>query len=196
MWKSSGGTRWISSRSWASECPRLRQAAAGPAARRALRLAGARDGGGSIFISYSHLDLDAVKKIKTALEDAGCTVWFDQERLRVGDSSGDVPEEQVREQCSLFLSIISLTTERRPGYYHTERSWAEARALRHGKAVADFYIPVVIDDMPTLHLPGAEGRGEVPDHPSVPGGETPGDFAHWVRELRERALNLNWPPRR
>lgn len=149
---------------------------------------------GSIFISYSHLDLDAVKKIKTALEDAGCTVWFDQERLRVGDSWENVLEEQVREQCSLFLSIISLTTERRPGYYHTERSWAEARALRHGKAVADFYIPVVIDDMPTLHLyrePKVAGKCQITP---LPGGETPGDFAHWVRELQERAMNLNRPP--
>jgi hypothetical protein len=37
---------------------------------------------GAIFVSYAREDLEVVRKLKQRLEEGGCIVWFDLERLK------------------------------------------------------------------------------------------------------------------
>ena len=52
----------------------------------------------------------------------------------------------MKGDCSLFLSVISRTTEGAPfGYFHQERNWAAERQAMYAEGEA-FYVPVVVDD--------------------------------------------------
>ena len=55
---------------------------------------------GAIFVSYAHEDLAAAKRMKTGLDVAGITVWFDMDRLGVGD---DYDRKNSREYRPLQL---------------------------------------------------------------------------------------------
>jgi hypothetical protein len=103
---------------------------------------------GAVFISYAREDEAAAAKLVAGLQAAGCTVWYDRERLQAGQHWHNSLEDEVKRGCGLFLSVISRTTEgTRESYYHLERNWAATRAerLAHDE---EFYIPVVIDDSP------------------------------------------------
>ena len=100
---------------------------------------------GSVFISYAREDLEAVKRLKSALESAGCDVWFDLERLKAGENWRNSLEDEVTLSCSVFISIISTTSESRAGVVHEERTWAERGAARMGANI-EFYVPVIIDN--------------------------------------------------
>ncbi len=106
---------------------------------------------GAVFVSYAREDEDAVRRLIGGLQEAGCTVWYDRERLKPGAYWPSELEDEVKSRCGLFVSVVSRTTESSPeGYYHRERNWAAERynGFSQGHAADEFYIPVVIDESP------------------------------------------------
>lgn len=98
----------------------------------------------SVFLSYASQDAPAVERIALALRAAGIEVWFDQHEL----SSGDAWDRKIRKQiqdCSLFVPIVSATTDARlEAYFRIE--WDQAAQRTHAMAGQKaFLLPVVID---------------------------------------------------
>ncbi len=135
----------------------------------------------AIFISYAREDLPAVQRLKSGLDAAGLTTWFDMDRL----GSGDDYDRKIRAniaRCSYFIPIISTTTQRRhEGYFRREWSFAVDRT----RSMADgsmFVFPVCIDDTP-------EAEALVPEffkalHTSrLPEGEPDPGFIRRLQEL-------------
>jgi hypothetical protein len=101
---------------------------------------------GAVFVSYAREDEAAAAALVRGLQAAGCSVWYDRERLQAGQDWRNSLEDEVKKRCGLFLSVISRTTEATPeSEYHLERNWAAARAERRAHD-EEFYIPVVVDD--------------------------------------------------
>jgi TIR domain len=146
----------------------------------------------SIFISYAREDLDAVWKRKQRLEEGGCVVWFDLERLKPGDYWPDELENEVSKRCSLFISVISRTTESEfEAYYHLERYWAAERARKFSPGEA-FYMPVVIDDLPRKFEREPRLSDEVNATRAL-GGEVSAEFVKDLLSIQERRASLHTP---
>lgn len=97
---------------------------------------------GSVFISYSHDDIEAAATLAAGLKAAGIPVWLDRRRLQAGGDWEQALKRAVKSRASLFLSLISDATEENPDrFVHKERVWA---AERHLEGLI-FYIPVVLD---------------------------------------------------
>lgn len=103
----------------------------------------------AIFLSYASQDADAARRICDALRAAGLEVWFDQSELRGGDAWDASIRKQIKE-CSLFVPMISASTNARSeGYFRLE--WKLAVDRSH--LMADdqtFFLPVLLDDSPEL----------------------------------------------
>ncbi len=143
---------------------------------------------GAVFISYAREDESAAATIVRGLQAAGCTVWYDRERLQPAANWHNSLEDEVKRGCGLFLSVISRTTEAtRESYYHLERNWAAARAqmMAHDE---EFYVPVIIDDSPleTTREPRAFQHIQATRLPD--GGVTP-DFAARILHLQTKAMS-------
>ncbi|MBV8141082.1 MAG: toll/interleukin-1 receptor domain-containing protein [Verrucomicrobia bacterium] len=140
---------------------------------------------GAIFISYAREDLETVWKLKQGLEEGGCVVWFDLERLKPGDYWPAELEDEVSKRCSLFVSVISRTTETEfEAYYHMERGWAAARAGKFSRG-EPFYLPVVIDESPFEFL--REPRlSQIVNATRAPGGVLPSEFVAHVCAVQQR----------
>ena len=103
---------------------------------------------GAIFLSYCHADRDLAFRIAEKLQRLGCLVWLDRDRLGAGDNFENHLEDAVK-HCSLFLSLITSTTESRvESYFHRERRWAAARAQQFAPNEA-FYIPLASENVPS-----------------------------------------------
>jgi hypothetical protein len=101
----------------------------------------------AIFISYASQDLPAVRTLKSALEAVGLSVWFDLDRIGAGDTFDQKIRENIR-HCSLFVAVLSHTTEKRTeGVFRREWTYAldRDRDIHPG---TPFIIPVAIDDIP------------------------------------------------
>jgi TIR domain-containing protein len=86
-----------------------------------------------------------VRTLKRDLEAAGLTVWFDFDRIGAGDTFDHKIHENIR-HCSLFLAVLSRTTEARTeGVFRREWSYALDRD-RDIDPGTPFIIPVAIDD--------------------------------------------------
>jgi hypothetical protein len=136
---------------------------------------------GAIFISYASEDRPMAQALRDALDRAGMDVWFDRDRLFVGESF----EAKIRrniDQCSLFIPLLSrscVTRERR--FFRLEWDHAQRVAVT-APASSQFILPVAIDDLP-------------PDHEDLPasfralhwqrleGGQPPQQFVELVRGL-------------
>ena len=109
----------------------------------------------AVFLSYASQDADAARNICDSLRAAGIEVWFDQNELRGGDAWDASIRKQIKE-CTLFVPIISASTNARSeGYFRLE--WRLAVERSH--LMADdqaFLLPVLIDDTP-------EASARVPD---------------------------------
>jgi len=142
---------------------------------------------GAIFISYAREDEPAAANLVRGLQAAGCTVWYDRERLGPGQNWHNSLEDEVKKGSSLFLSVISKTTEStRESYYHLERNWAANRAERLAEN-EEFYIPVVVDDSPlsTSREPRIFRHVQ---STRLAGGQAPEAFARRLLELQQKAM--------
>jgi hypothetical protein len=103
-----------------------------------------REPAGEIFISYASEDVAAAKKIFTGIDEIGGGVaWFDKSALKSGDEWNQQILSAVK-RCSLFLPLLSTTTERRTdGYFR--REWNEAAERSKAIQGRKFTIPIVID---------------------------------------------------
>jgi hypothetical protein len=109
----------------------------------------------AIFISYAREDLDAVHRLKSSLDGAGLTTWFDFDRLEGGDDYDRKINANIS-RCSFFLPVISAATQRRfEGYFRREWSYAVDRTRNMAEG-AVFILPICVDDTP-------ESEALVPD---------------------------------
>lgn len=131
---------------------------------------------GSVFISYSHDDIDAAALLATGLKATGIPVWLDRRRLNPGGDWEQALKRAVKSRASLFLSLISSNTEADGSrFVHEERKWA-AEVHVPGEI---FYIPVLIDDTPL-----GQREPEVFAHLHrwrLPGGGVTPEFASLLR---------------
>jgi|GEM_PF-2400214 len=101
----------------------------------------------AVFISYAHEDAEPARKIAEALRAFGVEVWFDTNELRGGDQWDAKIRRQIK-NCTLFIPIISATTQsRREAYFRLEWKLADDRTHMMAPGTA-FIVPVVIDDTP------------------------------------------------
>lgn len=135
---------------------------------------------GSLFISYASEDHAVAANIRQRLESSGFDVWFDDQRLEVGDQFKSKILRNI-EDCSFFLPIISrhvLTPERR--FFRLEWAHAieEARFRPQGKA---FILPLVIDDTP-LNAQFIPREFTELEWQRLPGGEVSDAFLDLCRQ--------------
>jgi hypothetical protein len=99
----------------------------------------------AVFLSYASQDAEAARRICDALRSAGVEVWLDQSELRGGDAWDRQIRQHIRD-CTLFVPVISSTTQARlEGYFR--REWKLAVDRTHDMADGKpFIVPVVIDD--------------------------------------------------
>ncbi len=135
----------------------------------------------AVFLSYASEDAVAAGRVCAALRAAGIEVWFDKSELRGGDAWDAAIRQQIK-ACTLFIPVISRSTQARgEGYFRLE--WKLAVDRSHLMAADQaFLLPIVIDDT-------ADAAARVPDRfrevqwTLLPGGETPSAFAERVLRL-------------
>jgi TolB-like protein len=139
--------------------------------------------GKAVFLSYASEDALAVERICTTLRMAGIEVWFDKNELRGGDAWDASIRQQIK-TCTLFVPVISRTTQARgEGYFRLEWKLAVDRSYLMASDQA-FLLPIVLDET-------ADAAARVPDRfrevqwTRLPGGETPPAFAERVARLLE-----------
>ena len=140
---------------------------------------------GAIFMSYAREDEEAARTLKAGLERHGCIVWYDRERLKPGGNWHNNLEDEVKGRSSLFLSVISRTTEGSPaGYFHQERNWAAEWQAMFSEG-EEFYVPVVIDDstLPAKREPRSFRNVQATQ---LLKGEVTREFGEHLRELLEK----------
>ena len=103
----------------------------------------------AVFLSCASQDVEPARRIADALRAFGVEVWFDQSELRGGDAWDQKIRKQINE-CTLFVPVISATTqERGEGYFR--REWKLAVDRTHDMAEGvPFIVPVVVDDVPEV----------------------------------------------
>jgi hypothetical protein len=162
-----------------------------PAAEPAAELPSAEAGemeAGAVFLSYASDDVEAVERMKTALEAAGVDVWFDRKRLTMGDDWDRKIRRNI-ESCGLCVPVVSSATDARAeGYFRREWAWAVNRA----EGIADevpFLLPVTIDDTRAYTAKVPE-RFRAKQWAELPGGQVTAEFAEklkqWQRDFRKR----------
>jgi len=140
---------------------------------------------GAVFISYATEDRVAVQQLKAGLDAAGLEVWFDQDRLHIGDNFDPKIEKNIL-NCSCFVAVLSRNTERRKeAYFRREWHWAVARSTRFDPGTS-FLLPVVVDDVPNFE--------SVPrdilqiTRTRLPGGRTTPEFVEKVQTVVKEFL--------
>ena len=135
----------------------------------------------AVFISYAREDLPAVQRMKSAMDAAGITTWFDLDRLEGGDDYDRKIRNNIA-RCSYFMPVISATTQRRhEGYFRREWSYAvdRSRGIAEG---AVFILPACIDDTPEADALVPE-RFQALHITRMPGGEPSPDFVQRLKDL-------------
>lgn len=94
----------------------------------------------SVFISYSTEDRDVASEIATFLAAENVNVWFDEWKIRLGDSLTN--EIQVGLQCTHFIFLISRNTEKSK-FQKREFQSTLARYVQEGSPKI---IPILLDD--------------------------------------------------
>ena len=135
----------------------------------------------AVFLSYASQDLESARQIASALRGFGIEVWFDQNELRGGDQWDAKIRGQIK-ACSLFVPIISRTTQARDeAYFRLEWKLADDRShlMAPGKA---FVVPVVIDDTPEYGATVPESFTKA-QWTRLPGGEPTTAFIDQIKRL-------------
>lgn len=98
----------------------------------------------TIFISYMREDIDAARRLYTAITGVGGDVWLDERRLQPGDAWEVDILSAIRRDVRLFIPIISTNTERvEEGYVF--REWNEAVKRMASIPRRRFIVPVIVD---------------------------------------------------
>ena len=145
--------------------------------------------GSLVFLSYAREDEAAARQIKTTLEAAGCSVYFDRERLGTGMNFHYQLEDQVSRHCALFVSVVSEFTESAVGdnYFRRERFWASERAKSFSDAEREeFYLPFLIHERKPTALQHEPRIFSGCQWILCPGGRMPGDLPARVRALQTK----------
>lgn len=109
----------------------------------------------AVFISYCATDASGrpardarvALAIRDALEARGIDVWLDKDQLLGGDEYERKIERYIN-TCSLFMPLISATTEsREDGFFRKEWSWALRKLPDFTGSGRQFLFPVVIDEV-------------------------------------------------
>lgn len=140
---------------------------------------------GEVFISYAHEDIEAARGLRKCLEERNLDVWMDERRLRAGDKWDREIERNIG-CCSLFIPVVSASTEtRKESYFHLEWKLARQRLMRLSES-RKFIFPVVIDDTP-FHA--ADVPSEFQRHHATlcPAGVPPADFVDELTRAHREA---------
>ncbi len=138
----------------------------------------------AVFVSYAREDLAAVQRLRQGLEAAGVTVWFDLDRLEVGDDYDRKIQRNIA-RCSYFIPVISATTQRRlEAYFRREWSYAIDRT-RNMADGAIFVLPVTIDDTEATQALVPEKFKSL-HFTRLAGGEVTPEFAQRLRDFMSR----------
>lgn len=135
----------------------------------------------AVFISYAREDLPAVQQLKTGLEAAGVSTWFDIDRLDGGDDYDHKIQRNIA-RCSYFIPVISANTQRRHEAYF-RREWGYA--LDRTRNMADgalFILPVTLDATSTAEALVPE-RFKALHFTQLQGGEVTPEFARRLAEF-------------
>ena len=107
----------------------------------------------AVFISYCRTDsTGAVSRdqdiaIRDALVARDVDVWLDQRALEGGDDYSKKIRRYIN-TCSVFLPLISQTTESRPdGFFRMEWGWALERLPHFTGSDRQFLFPVLLDNV-------------------------------------------------
>ena len=140
-----------------------------------------------MFLSYASQDVEAARRICESLRAAGIEVWLDQSELRGGDAWDQKIRREIR-TCSLFIPIISRSTQARTeGYFRLEWHLADQRTHLMARS-RPFLLPVCIDDTPESHAEVPESFAAV-QWARLPAGQSSPAFV-------ERVLSLLSPEER
>lgn len=135
----------------------------------------------AVFLSYASQDTAAARRIAEALRESRIEVWFDQSELR----GGEAWDRKIRQQiqgCTLFLPIISASTEQRgEGYFRREWKLAVERTDDMAEDVA-FLVPVVIDATPES-IARVPAKFRTVQWTRLPDGMPTPEFAGQVKRL-------------
>lgn len=104
---------------------------------------------GAVFISYASEDRPFAAAIADALSSANVSVWLDRKQLEGADDY-DLKIRRNIKNCSLFIPLISKTTQRRITNSYFQREWK--LAVQRADFEADgvpFLIPTALDDTPS-----------------------------------------------
>ena len=147
----------------------------------------------AVFLSYAREDAIAARRIAEALRGFGIEVWFDQSELRGGDQWDAKIRGQIK-ACSLFIPVISQTTQSRDeAYFRLEWKLADDRShlMAPGKA---FIVPVIIDGTPDTgaSVPDSFKRAQ---WTRLPDGEPDPEFIGLVKKLTAAAPAAPAPTR-
>jgi TIR domain/SIR2-like domain len=113
----------------------------------------------AVFISYCRANAEGApsrdQKVATAIREAlearNVNVWFDQRALEGGNDYESKIKRYIK-TCSIFMPIVSLTTEaRREGYFRKEWNWAVERLDYFAGSDHEFLFPVVLDGVSFSH---------------------------------------------
>ena len=144
------------------------------------------------FLSYYHEDEQAALKLKHGLEAYNIPVWLDSERLAAGNNYENTLEEEVSENCSYFISLISKKTNSiAESYFHKERYWASKRAQKFAELDrGEFYIPVIIDDLRSGQVVREPSIFKKSHNTRLPDGKVTAEFANRLLELIQKKQDI------
>lgn len=142
----------------------------------------------AVFVSFSSLDRDAVKRLQARLStEGGLDVWFDENRLASGDPWWPVIEQNIA-TCAVFVPVLSKNTDSREESVF-RREWNRALDRFEGmdKANARFIHPVIVDGTLPYDLTSKEFSAF--QYTQAPAGEPTDEFITLLKErVRERRL--------
>ncbi|WP_067897323.1 toll/interleukin-1 receptor domain-containing protein [Nocardia vaccinii] len=99
----------------------------------------------AIFISYSHEDIYAARRLCEAIKRLGGDPWLDERRLNPGDVWEQEILTAIRRTVGLFIPVISANTELKSQAY-VFKEWYEAVDQSHSILGRHFIVPVVVDN--------------------------------------------------
>ena len=97
-----------------------------------------------IFMSYANEDYDIAIKIAEKLRDYGATVWFDKDKLEIGELYEKIIEKEIQ-NCKRFIPIISSNTLQK-GRRFFKKEWSLAIEEAGYRLNEPFISPITIDN--------------------------------------------------